>query len=107
MDFHHNYSDSTPKRQVYTNSYVYMAVHVQTGPFSFLFGSRLYMRAKGIRQINRKRSREQCLHYRSKCALALSILLEEVASACLPNVPGFFYRRGKVKLLHRPPEPGG
>ena len=76
VDYHHNHTDSTSKRQVYTNGYVYVEVHVQIGPIGFLFDTRVYQREKKVRQLNRKREAGQRLHYHSKYSLARSMLAE-------------------------------
>lgn len=76
VDFHHNHTESTGKKQVYTNGYVYVEVHVQIGPIGFLFDTRLYQREKKVRQLNREREAGQRLQYRSKYNLARAMLVE-------------------------------
>jgi hypothetical protein len=76
VDFHHNHSESRGRKQVYTNGYVYVEVHIQIGPIGFLFDTRLYLREQKVRQLNREREPEQRLHYRSKYHLARSMLAE-------------------------------
>ena len=76
VDFHHNHTESTGKKQVYTNGYVYVEVHIQIGPIGFLFDTRLYQREKKVRQLNRDREAGQRLHYRSKYNLARAMLAE-------------------------------
>jgi hypothetical protein len=76
VSFHHNHTDSTRKKQVYSNGYVYVELHIQIGPFGFLFDTRLYLREKTVRQLNRQRSGDQRLHYRGKYALAREMLVE-------------------------------
>lgn len=76
VDFHHDHNESSRKKQVYTNGYVYVEVHVQIGALGFLFDTRLYLREKKVRQLNRERPKEQRLHFRSKYALARSMLVE-------------------------------
>jgi hypothetical protein len=76
VDFHHNHSESTGRKAVYTNGYVYVEVHVQIGPFGFLFDTRLYQREKKVRKLNREREAEYRLHYRSKYRLARAMLAE-------------------------------
>jgi hypothetical protein len=78
VDIHHNHTESTGKKQAYTNGYVYVEVHVQIGPIGFLFDTRLYQREKKVRQLNRQREGANRLHYRSKYNLARS-MLEELA----------------------------
>lgn len=58
VDYHHNHSESTGKKQVYTNRYVYGEVHVQIGPIGFLFDTRPYQRQRKVRQRN---GRQICL----------------------------------------------
>lgn len=76
VDHHHNHTESTRKRQSWSNGYVYVELHVQIGPFGFLFDTRLYLREKKVRQLNRPRSKEKRLRYRSKYNLAREMLLE-------------------------------
>ena len=76
VDYHHNHSESSKKKQAYTNGYVYVEVHVQIGPFGFLFDTRLFLREKTVRHLNRKRPADKRLHYRSKYALARQMLVE-------------------------------
>jgi hypothetical protein len=83
VSFHHNHTDSTRKKQVYSNGYVYVEVHIQIGPIGFLFDTRLYLREKTVRQLNRRRSADSRLHFRSKYALAREMLVE--LAALLPK----------------------
>jgi DDE superfamily endonuclease len=83
VDYHHNHSESTRKRQSWCNGYVYVELHLQIGPFGFLFDTRLYLREKKVRQLNRSRSKEKRLSYRSKYQLAREMLLE--LEALLPK----------------------
>jgi len=76
VDYHHNHSESSKKKQVYTNGYVYVEVHVQIGPIGFLFDTSLYLREKTVRRLNRARAAEKRLHYRTKYALARQMLVE-------------------------------
>ena len=76
VDYHHNHSESTKKKQAYTNGYVYVEVHVQIGPLGFLFDTRLFLREKTVRRLNRERPTEKRLRYRTKYALAREMLVE-------------------------------
>lgn len=75
-DLHHDHLESTRKKQVYSNGYMYVEVGVQVGPFDFLFDTRLYLREKTVRRLNRKRPAEKRLHFRTKYALAGQMLVE-------------------------------
>ena len=76
VDYHHNHTESSKKKQAYTNGYVYVEVHLQIGPFGFLYDMRLFLREKTIRRLNRERPSEKRLGYRSKYALAREMLVE-------------------------------
>jgi len=76
VDYHHNHSESTKKRQAWCNGYVYVELHLQIGPLGFLFDTRLYLRAKKVQHLNRARTKEDRLAYRSKYNLARDMLLE-------------------------------
>ncbi len=76
VELHHNHLDSTRKKQAYSNGYMYVEVGVQFGPFDFLFDTRLYLREKTVRRLNRKRPAEKRLRFRTKYALAREMLVE-------------------------------
>jgi len=76
VDYHHNHNESTKNRQAWSNGYVYVEMHIQIGPFSFLFDTQIYLREKKVRHLNRKRSKDKRLHYRSKYNLARNMLME-------------------------------
>ena len=83
VDYQHNHTESSKKKQSYTNGYVYVEVHVQIGPFGFLCDTRLYLREKTVRRLNRKRSPEERLHFRTKYALVREMLVD--LAALLPK----------------------
>lgn len=87
VDIQHNHSESSGKKQVYSNGYVYVAVHVHFGPFGFTFDLRVYLRARTVRRLNRERQKSNlgaaCLAYRSKYALVHEMLVE--LAALLPK----------------------
>jgi hypothetical protein len=74
--FHHNHNEGSSKRPTYTNGYVYLEVHLQIGPLGFTYDTRLYLREKTVRHLNRQRDAQHHLHYRSKYALARELLVE-------------------------------
>lgn len=55
---------------------MYVELHLQIGPFGFLFDTRLYLQEKKVRQLNRSRPKEKRLSYRSKYNLEREMLLE-------------------------------
>ena len=76
VDYHHNHNEGSRKRPSWCNGYVYVELHVQIGPFSFLFDTRLYLREKKVRQLNRERSKANHLRYCSKYHLAQEMLID-------------------------------
>lgn len=80
VDHQHNHSESHGKRQVYSNGYVYVALHVQLGPVGFTFDTQLYLRAATLRRLNRERRKADpalpLVPYRSKLSLAQAMLTE-------------------------------
>jgi hypothetical protein len=76
VSFHHNHSESTGRKQVFSNGYVYVEVHIQIGPIGFLFDTRLYLREKTVRKLNRQRPAGNRLRFRTKYALAREMLVE-------------------------------
>lgn len=83
VDYYHNHTESSRTRPSWNNGYVYVELHIQVGPFGFLFDTRLYLREKKVRHLNRERSPENRLSYRSKYNLAREMLLE--LEALLPE----------------------
>ena len=83
VDFHHNHTDSTRTKQVYSNGYIYVEVHIEVGPFGFTWDTRLYLREKTVRRLNRQRDSDQPhVHFRSKYHLA-----REMLAALAPSLP--------------------
>jgi hypothetical protein len=76
VDYYHNHTESSKKRQSWSNGYVYVELHLKIGPFGFLFDTRVYLREKKVRRLNRRRSKENRLSYRSKYNLDGEMLLE-------------------------------
>lgn len=83
VDYQHNHTESTRKKQAYTNGYIFVELHLQIGPFGFLFDTRLYLREKTVRRLNRKRPSDKRLRFRTKYALAREMLVE--LDALLPK----------------------
>jgi hypothetical protein len=76
VDYHHNHNESTKSRQAWNNGYVYVELHIQIGPFGFLFDTQVYLREKKVRHLNRNRSKDKRVRYRSKYHLAREMLEE-------------------------------
>jgi hypothetical protein len=80
VDIQHNHSESSGKRQVYNNGYVYVVVHIHLGPFGFTFDLRIFLRAGTVRRLNRVRQKENPgaarIPFRSKYTLVHEMLIE-------------------------------
>ena len=76
VEFHHDHTKSSPKKQQYTNGLVQVSVRLQVGERAYSYDYRLYLREKTVRQLNRQRSKEHQLRYRSKYKLAREMLAD-------------------------------
>ena len=74
--YHHDHNEGSKSKPKFVNGFVYVEVHIQIGPIGFSWDLRLYLRERVVRKLNRQRDPEQRLHYRSKYALAHSMLTE-------------------------------
>lgn len=83
VDWHHDHTESTPKKPVYKNGTVFVLCRLHVGPFSFTVDLRVYMREKTVRQLNRKRPKDKYLRFRSKYSLAREMLAE--LETLIPN----------------------
>lgn len=76
VDWTHDHHKSTKRRAVYVKAASHVSVRVQIGTCSYPFTFRLYVREKTVRRINRGRSPEERLRFRSKYRLAREMLEE-------------------------------
>jgi hypothetical protein len=76
VSFHYNHNKGSSKRPCSTNGYVYVDIHLQLGPPGFIHETRLYLREKTVRKLNRNRDPEHHLYFYSKYALAHESLVE-------------------------------
>jgi DDE superfamily endonuclease len=74
VDFHHDHNDSTKRQPRYKNGFCYLVCTVRIGQIVVTVDLRLYLRAKTVRRINRHRTAEQRIPFRSKNTVARSIL---------------------------------
>lgn len=74
VDWFHDHSESTKSRPVFKNAFCYLAANLRIGKMVVTVDLRLYLRAKTVRRLNRRRKPGQHLPFRSKNSLARSIL---------------------------------
>lgn len=76
VDWHHDHTQSTGKKQAYTNGTQHVEVRIQLGNQAYVYDWGLYMREKTVRRLNRKRKKGQRLSFRSKYRIVRTILAD-------------------------------
>src|SRR5258706_538551 len=66
VDWFHDHSESSPRRPRYHKAFCYLECTARIGDLTATLDLQLYLRAKTVRRLNRGRSAEQRLHFRSK-----------------------------------------
>jgi hypothetical protein len=74
VDWFHDHNESTPGKPRYHKAFCYLECTVRVGDLTATLDLRLYLRAKTVRRLNRCRTAEQRLPFRSKNRLACDIL---------------------------------
>ncbi len=86
VDWHYDHVESTPKRPRFKNGLAYVGCNVRIGETAFTFDVRPYLREKTVRRINRHRTADERIPFRSKLHLAREILatLQPLLPAAVP-----------------------
>ena len=74
VDFHHDHTKSSRRKQAHSNGTVHVEVRLQLGKHAYVYDWAVYMREKTVRRLNRKRARNRRLRFRSKYNLVRVIL---------------------------------
>jgi hypothetical protein len=74
VDWFHDHSESTKSKPVFKNAFCYLAANLRIGRIVVTVDLRLYLRAKTVRRLNRRRPPGQRIPFHSKNNLARSIL---------------------------------
>src|SRR3954454_17778389 len=74
VDWFHDHNESTPRQPRYHKAFCYLECTLRAGDLTATADLRLYLRAKTVRRLNRHRSPEHRVHFRSKFHLAREIL---------------------------------
>jgi len=74
VDWFHDHNESTPRRPRYHKAFCYLECTLRAGDLTATVDLRLYLREKTVRRLNRHRTAEHRLHFRSKYHLARAIL---------------------------------
>jgi hypothetical protein len=74
VDWFHGHSESTKSKPVFKNAFCFLVTTLRIGRIVVTVDLRLYLRAKTVRRLNRRRKPGQRIPFRSKNSLARSIL---------------------------------
>jgi hypothetical protein len=83
VDWFHDHNESTPRQPRYHKAFCYLECTLRVGDLTATVDLRLYLREKTVRRLNRHRSPEHRLRFRSKFHLARAIL--EALKPLLPT----------------------
>ena len=106
VDWFHDHNESTPRQPRYHKAFCYLECTLRAGDLTATVDLRLYLRDKTVRRLNRHRSPECRLHFRSKFRLARDIL--EALKPLLPTgwtiyvqFDSWYASEGLLKYIHR------
>jgi DDE superfamily endonuclease len=106
VDWFHDHNESTPRQPRYHKAFCYLECTLRAGDLTATVDLRLYLRHKTVRRLNRPRSPEHRLHFRSKYRLARDIL--ESLKPLLPagwttyvQFDSWYASEGLLKYVHR------
>lgn len=74
VDIHHDHTRSTPTQQRYLNGFCYLVCTMRVGEATATLDLQLYLRARTVRAVNRKREPEERIRFRSKNTLVREML---------------------------------
>jgi hypothetical protein len=74
VDWFHDHNESTPRQPRYHKAFCYLECTLRAGDLTATVDLRLYLRDKTVRRLNRHRTPERRVHFRSKFQLAREIL---------------------------------
>jgi hypothetical protein len=106
VDIHHDHVESRPKQQRYKNGFVYLICTMCVGDMSVTLVTELYLRARTVRAINRHRTPEDRLHFRSKNTIARQ-MLQRIAPLLPPDweivvqFDSWYASKKILKFVHR------
>ena len=76
VDWQHDHNTSGRGSAKYNKGMVHVSCRVEIGSYSVPFTYRIYLREKTVRQLNRKRSKEERLRFKTKYQLTREMLKE-------------------------------
>src|SRR5438477_8370168 len=106
VDWFHDHNESTPRQPRYHKAFCYLEGTVRAGDLTATVDLRLYLRAKTVRRLNRHRSPEHRLHFRSKFRLARALLealkpLRPAGWTICVQFDSWYASAGLLKSIHR------
>jgi hypothetical protein len=106
VDIHHDHTESRPKQPRYKNGFVYLVCTMCVGEITVTLDTRLYLRARTVRAINRHRAPEERVHFRSKNTIARH-MLQRIAPLLPPDwevvvqFDSWYASKKTLKFVHR------
>lgn len=106
VDWYHDHNRSLPNRPRYKNGYCYLACTMCVGDVIVTLDVRLYLRTRTVRAINRRRSPEERVRFRSKNTIARQ-MLDRIAPLLPPDWPvivqfdSWYASKKLLKFVHR------
>jgi len=106
LDWYHDHPRSTPKCPRYKKAFCYLACTRCVGEVIVTLDVRLYLRARTVRAINRQRTPEQRVHFRSKNTIVRQ-MLQRIAPLLPPGWPVIvqfdsgYAAKKLLKFVHR------
>lgn len=106
VDWHIDHAESTKKKKVYKKGLVHTHLHMKVGSQQVTVNWRLYLREETVRRLNRKRSKDERLSFKSKYRLIREMILE--IAPLLPKgykvyvlFDSWYASKKLIKLCHR------
>ena len=96
VDWHHDHTKSVGKKQAYTNGTQHIEVRLQLGNQAYVYDWGLYLREKTVRRLNRKRSKEQRLSFRTKYRIVRSPRLSKRTGTEIDRPTFELYEAGRL-----------
>ncbi|MBO0800263.1 MAG: transposase [Blastocatellia bacterium] len=106
VDWHHDHTSSTPGQPRYKNAFCYLACTMCVGDLMVTLDVRLYLRARTVRAVNRKRAPDERIRFRSKNTI-LRQMLQRIAPLLPPDwevivqFDSWYAAKKVLKFVHR------
>ncbi len=106
VDWHHDHTKSAPGKPRYKNAFCYLACTMCVGDVIVTLDVRLYLRARTVRAINRKREAHERIRFRGKNTIVRQ-MLQRIAPLLPPDwevivqFDSWYAAKKNLKFVHR------